>query len=103
MGLPPIAGWFIRKNPIKIDDLGVHPFMETSISRPSHKMPQSRKIMGKVLSSYHISFLWILQESRYRYTMSCNLPMYWQLNGRKTLSLLNNQPVGKRYGHFTDE
>ena len=28
-GDTPIAGWFIREHPIKIDDLGVPPFMET--------------------------------------------------------------------------
>ena len=30
IGVPP-NGWFIRENPIKMDDLGVHLFWETPI------------------------------------------------------------------------
>ena len=98
--------WMVykEKSQSKMDDvLGYTHLWKPPYLDPPIKCLKVGKLWGKVLSSYHISFLGILQESRYRYTMSCNLPMYWQLNGRKTLSLLNNQPVGKQYGHFTDE
>ena len=41
MGIPPIA-WFIRENPIKMDDLELPPFQETSIfGKPINQLAKS--------------------------------------------------------------
>ena len=63
MGIPP-HGWFMRESSIKMDDLGVPPFQETSISSsPSVEAkttssaqgaPKTTKTSGAMVSFGHL-------------------------------------------------
>ena len=42
-GYPKLAGWFTKENPIKMDDLGVPPFQETSSSSATWQRPGDQR------------------------------------------------------------